>query len=204
MRGSPGDVIGHPSTLAIGDVREGDERRGVRDGVGLLHGVADRVDVGIVGLVRVVHGDATVRSELQTCCFGESHVRPHPDRADDEVGREDAPVAEGHASVLHRRDRRSGLDVHAVRDELVVDEDGELRIERRQHLRRRLDDRDVDALPDEVLGHLESDEPGADHDRGRGRDVDVGHETGRVFDRPQRAARARSRGSAGARARRPC
>ena len=78
--------------------------------------------------------------------------------------------------------------MHPVGDQLVLDEDGELGIERRQHLRRRLDDRDVDALPDEVLGHLEPDEPGADHDGSRGRDVDIGHETRRVFDGPERAA----------------
>ena len=204
VRGSARDVIGHPSTLPIGDVREGDEGRGARDGVALLHGIADCVDVGIVRLVRVVHRDATVRSELQTCCFGESHVRPHPDRTDDEVSRKDAAIAEGHASVLHRRDRRSGLDVHPVGDQLVLDEDGELGIERRQHLRRRLDDRDVDALPDEVLGHLESDEPGADHDRSRGRDVDVGHETRPRLRRSGACGTARSRGSVGARGRRPC
>ena len=75
-----------------------------------------------------------------------------------------------------------------MRDELVGDEDRELRIQWRQNLRGGLDDRHVDALPDEVLGHLESDESGADHDRGCWRDVDVGEETGRVFDGPQRAS----------------
>ena len=74
--------------------------------------------------------------------------------------------------------------MNAVRDQLVLDENGELRIERRKHLRRGLDDRDIDALHDEILGHLEPDEPRTDHDRGRRRNVDVGQEPGCVFDRP--------------------
>ncbi len=187
MRGSPGDVVGHPSTLAIGNVREGDERRRVRDGVGLLHRIADCVDVGIVRLVRLADRNTTARSQFQAGSFGEAHIRPHPDRADNEIRREDPPVGKCHGAVLHRRHGRSGLDVHAVSDELVGDKNGKLRIERRQHLRSGLDDRDIDALPHEVLGHLEPDEPGTDHDRGRGCDVDVRREAGCVFDRPQGA-----------------
>ena len=56
--------------------------------------------------------------------------------------------------------------MNAMPDELVLDENGKLRIQRWKHLRRGLDDRDIDALPDEILGHLEPDEPRTDHHRG--------------------------------------
>ena len=156
----------------------------MRDRVRLLYGVADGVDVGIVRLVRVRDGDAAARPELQAGRFRESHIGSHPDRADDKFCREGPSIGKRHGGVVHRCHRRSGLDVNAVRDQLVLDENGELRIERRKHLRRGLDDRDLDALHDEVLGHLEPDEPRTDHDRGRRRNVDVGQEPGCVFDRP--------------------
>ena len=76
----------------------------------------------------------------------------------------------------------------AVRDELVGDEDRELWVQWRQYLRSRLDDRHVDALPGEVLGHLEPDEPGADHDRGCWCDIDLAEEKRGVFDGSQCAS----------------
>ena len=188
VRGPPGDVVCDSSTLTVRDVREGDERGRVRDRVGLLDGIADRVDVGIVRLVRLVDADPPRGPSARPAASASSHVGPHADRADNEVGGKHPPVGERHRALLDRCDRRSGLDVDAVRDELVGDEDRELRIQWRQHLRGGLDDRHVDALPDEVLGHLESDESGADHDRGRWCDVDVGEEAGRVFDGPQCAS----------------
>ena len=54
-------------------------------------------------------------------------------------------------------------------------------------MRGRLHDRDVDALADEILGHLKPDEPRPDHDRGCRRDVDVGGEASGIFDSAQRA-----------------
>ena len=53
MRRPSGDVVCHPAALAIGHVGEGDERRRMRDGVWLLDGIADGVDVGIGCLVRL-------------------------------------------------------------------------------------------------------------------------------------------------------
>ena len=40
VRRSPCDVVRHSTSLAIGDVRQRDERSRVRDGVGLLDGIA--------------------------------------------------------------------------------------------------------------------------------------------------------------------
>ena len=74
--------------------------------------------------------------------------------------------------------------VNALRDQLVLDKNGKLRIERRKHLRRGLDDRDIDALHDEILGHLEPDESRTDHDCGRRCNVDVGQQPGCILDRP--------------------
>ena len=126
-------------------------------------------------------------AKLQARRFRDLHVGPHPDRTDHELGGQDAAVGQRHGVGLDRRDRGTGDHVHAVRDELVGDEDRELRVDRRQHLRRRFDHRHVDALADEVLGHLEPDEAGADHDRGRGLHVDVDGDARGVLDGAQRA-----------------
>ena len=179
-------MVGHPPALAIGDVRERDQRSCVRDGVGLLHRVADCVDIGIARLVRVVDRQATAGSQLEPGGLGDPHVGSHADRADDEIGREHLSVAERDSALVDRHNCRAGRDAHAVGDELVGDEDRELGIERRQHLRSCLHEADVEALLDEVLGHLEADEPGTDHDRGRGRVADVRREPGRVLDGPER------------------
>ncbi len=174
-------MVCHPAPLAIGHVRKGNERGRVRDGVGLLDGVADCVDVRIVGLVRLIDGDAATRPELEPGKLGEPDVGPDADGSDDEIRGEDAPIGQGHRAFADGRDGRPRLHAHAVGDELVADENRKLGVERWEHLRRRLDDGDGNTLTDEVLGHLEPDESGPDHDGGRRRDADVGGEPRRVL-----------------------
>ena len=103
VRRPSGDVVGHPPALPVGDVGQRDERGRVRDGVGLLDGVADGVDVGVARLVRVVDRDAAARAEVEAGHLGEADVGPDPDRADHEVGGEDAPVGEGHGALARPR-----------------------------------------------------------------------------------------------------
>ena len=60
--------------------------------VGLLYGIADRIDVGIVRLVRFADG-VPAWSERETGCFGESDVWAYPDCADYEVRAKARPSA---------------------------------------------------------------------------------------------------------------
>ena len=66
-------------------------------------------------------------------------------------------------------------------------QDGQLGVERGQHLGGGLDDGDVDALAHQVLGHLQADEAGPDDDGRLGGDADVGGQAGGVLDGAQRA-----------------
>jgi hypothetical protein len=181
------DVVRDPASLAVGHVRQRDERGRVRDGVWLLDGVADCVDVRVARLVRFVDGDATTRPQLEARELGEPDIWPHADGTDDEVGGEDPPIGKGHRTFANGGNGRSRLHMDAVSNELVAHENRKLRVEGREHLRGRLDDRDVYALTDEVLRHLESDEPGPYHDGGCRCDVDVGGKPRGILHCPQRA-----------------
>ncbi len=187
MRGTSGDVVGHTPALTVGDVREHDERGRVRDGVLLLDRVADGVDVRVLRLVGFVDRDATARPEPEARQLGEPDLRSHADGPDDETCGQPPPVGQVDGAFVHRRDGRARLDVHTVRHELVLHENRQLGVERCQHLRGRLDDGHVDALTNEVLGHLETDEPRPDHHRGHRSHVDVRGEPGRVLHGAQRA-----------------
>ena len=98
----------------------------MRDRIGLLYGITNGVDVGIVCLTRLRDRDAATRSELEAGRFRESYIGSHPDRADYKFRGQGPPIGERHGAVVHRCHRRCGLDVNAVRDQLVLDEDGEL------------------------------------------------------------------------------
>ena len=185
MRGPPGDVIGHPPALAVGHVGQGDQRRGMGDGVGLLDRVAHRVDVGIAGLVHRVDGQAAARAEVETGCRGQLDIGPDADGADHQVGGKDSAVGEGDRVGPDRFDGHAGLDGDAMGHQLVGDQDRHLRIERRQHLGGGFHDGDREALGDEVLGHLQADEPGADHHRRLRRGAHIGGQDGGVLHRPQ-------------------
>ncbi len=188
VRRSSGDVVGDSAALAIGHVRERNERGRMRYGVGLLDSIADRVDIRVVRLVRFVDGDATTRTQLQASKLSEPDIRSDADGTDDEIGSEDSSVSKGHRILVYGRNGRSSLDTDAVSNELVAHENRNLRVERGEHLRGGLNDRDVYPLTDEVLSHLESDEPSPYHD-GRCRcDVDVGGEPCCIFNGPKRAS----------------
>ena len=160
----PGDVVGHPAALAVGHVGEGDERRAAADGVDLLDGVADGVHVGVAGAAGVVDGDAATGPDREPGHLGQAGVGAHADRADHELPGDLAPVGQADTPLGHLGDGDAGLDPHAVLDELGLDEDRHLGVEGRQHLVGGLDDRDLDARMAEVLGRLEADEAGTDHD----------------------------------------
>src|ERR1017187_4730216 len=171
--------------MAIGHVRQRNERGRMRSGVGLLDSVADCVDVRIVRLVRLVDGDATARSQLQSSELSEPDIGSDADGTDDEIGSEDSSVSKGHRILVYGRNSRSSLDTDAVSNELVAHENRKLRVERGEHLRGGLNDRDVYPLTDEVLSHLESDEPSPYHDGRRRCDADVGGEPCCIFNRSE-------------------
>jgi hypothetical protein len=61
-----------------------------------------------------------------------------------------------------------------VRRQLVGHQDGHLEIKGGQHLASGLDDGHREALAHQVLGHLQPDEPGADHHRAGRPAADIG------------------------------
>lgn len=67
--------------------------------------------------------------------------------------------------LTDRPDAHAGPDVHAVRDELVLDPDGHLGVERGEDLVGELDEGDVQPAVDEVLRDLDPDESTTDDDR---------------------------------------
>ncbi len=101
---------------------------------------------------------------------GQCRVRAHAEREDNDVGRihlpalclylEDAvvPLREGGHAVVERQ-------MDAVPHQVGPDDAGEFPVERGQHLVEQLDERHVEPNVDQVLGHLETDEPAAHHHR---------------------------------------
>ena len=118
--------------------------------------------------------------------LGEAGVGAHADRADHELAGDLAPVGQADPDVGDLGDGDAGLDPHAVLDELApatriaISESSGV-----QHLVGGLDDRDRDARVAEVLGRLEADEAGADHDADDGRAADGAEEVLGVLDGAQ-------------------
>ena len=75
--------------------------------------------------------------------------------------------------------------MYTVGRQFITDQDGKLGIEWREDLGCGLDDGDLDTLSDEVLCHLQADEPCADHDSRLRRHIDVGCQTCSVLNRPE-------------------
>src|ERR1017187_502807 len=165
----------------------------MRYGVGLLDSVANCVDVRVVRLVRLVDGDANARANLPASQITESDIRSDAAGTDDEIGSEATSLSKGHRILVYGRNSRSSLDTDAVSNELVAHENRRLRVERGEHLRGGLNDRDVYPLTDEVLSHLESDEPSPYHDGRRRCDADVGGEPCCIFNGPKGAGAVVSR-----------
>jgi len=119
-------------------------------------GVAVRVDDDRAALA----GDAR---RLEGRCVG-----AHADREHDDVGRESGAVGEhnrvGIRRVLDARGRDSGAHLDPELAELLRDEPGQLRLERRERVWGELDDGDLQALSGQRLRGLDPDEAGAEHD----------------------------------------
>ena len=159
----------------------------MRNGIWLLDGIPNGIDVGIVGLVRFVDRDPTTGTRVQAGPFCQSDIGTDADGPDHEIRSEDATVDESHSLVFHRGQCGARLDVDTVSGELVTNQYGQFWVEGSEYLWRGLDDSDVDSLSDQIFGHLQTDEPGADDDGGGWSHIHVGCQSGRVFDRAQRA-----------------
>ena len=154
--GKAADVVGDPSSLAVGHIGQGDQGIAASHPVRLLDGVTDGIDVLVAGQVDLVDGDATVGAERQAGHLGQSDVGTHADGSDHELTGDGPAVGQGDARGRHLGDGHAGLDDHPVGDQLCSHQDGELGVERAEDLVDRLDDRDGNRLADEVLGRLET------------------------------------------------
>lgn len=70
--------------------------------------------------------------------------------------------------------------------QLALDEDRQLWVEGCKHLRARLHDGHRQSPADQVFGHLQADETGADHNRRARSSTDIGGQEGGVFNRAKR------------------
>ncbi len=165
-----GDDVGCDAALAV-------RRAGQRDEVPLsgpeildLDGVADGEDIRVAGAHVLIHADAAAFTDSEAGRLGQRRVRPHAECEDDDVGRilfaglrlhlERGAVhlcESGHA-VIERQ-------VHAVSSQMAFDEVGHLAVHWREYLVKHLDETNVEAEVDKVLGHFEADESAADHHR---------------------------------------
>ena len=133
--------------------------------VALLDGVADRVDVRVARAELVVDRDAPARPDGEAGGRGEARLGPHADGRDHDVGGEPLAVESVTSASPIARHRGAQVQRRPGPADAAMDGLHHLGVERRHHLVGRLDEGRRDAAVDEVLDHLEADEPAADHDR---------------------------------------
>ena len=139
-----------------------------------LDGVADGEDVGVARAHLLVDPDPATLADLDPGHRRERGVRADAEREDHEVGRIALAGLRRHGQrlvlgLLEPGDAVVEHDVDAVELEEVRDEPPVLPIERGQDLIGQLDHRHVEPAMNQVLRHLEADEPAADDDRVPGR-----------------------------------
>ena len=160
------------------------------DGLGDLHGVADRPDVGVAGVLVAIDPDRACRAHLQAGFDRQGARGPYADVDDDEVGGQGGAVGQGdrHGAGRaglsrladgaaqcdgYRAGRRDGLGGHAqtqvdpVYGELVGQQGRELGVQWRQNVVGQLDEVDLQTAGDQGLDRLEADESGTDDDGAR-------------------------------------
>ena len=140
-----------------------------------LDGVADGEDVRVARAHLLVDADAAAFADLEAGRLRQRGVRPHAEREDHDVGRIrssrtwSGPRARRPSACLNPATPSLSARCTPCLLHVALDEARHFPVERRQHLVEHLDQGHVEPAMDEVLRHLEADEPAADHDRARRR-----------------------------------
>ena len=118
----------------------------------------------------LVHADTAALAEFHARHLRQLRLRADADAEDDDVRRQRLAGRRLHLerAVRHPREASCAVvqhDVDTVLRQMPLDVAGHLEVHRRHELVAALHDGDVQPQCDEVLGHLEADEPAADHHR---------------------------------------
>ena len=118
----------------------------------------------------LVHADAAAFADRKAGRFGQGRVRPHTDRKDHDVRRKRFPGARldldrAAVQLLESDHAVVGDNLHAMPFDMALDEARDLRVQRGQDVIGLLDEGHVEPEMDQVLRHLETDEPAAHHHR---------------------------------------
>ena len=136
------------------------------------HGVAHGIDIGHARLHALVHEDVAALAERDAARLQEARVGADADGEHDEVRRYLASARKAHENALRRLlERLHAVAKHqpdAVLVHLLLRDLRHVRVKRRQHMRRGLDERDGQTSPAKVFRHLDADEATA-HDDGASR-----------------------------------
>lgn len=163
------DVVGHDAPLLVGRAGQRNHRRTSRHGVEHLNHVAQRIDVGVGAPHAVVDDDAAAGAEPESRLAGQPVLGPYADAQQHHVGLDAGTALKVHRNggprILKAPHPFTQTKAHALVLEVTVDDGRHREVERSHHLRRHLDHVDMKTRLVEVLGHLQTDEPAADHHR---------------------------------------
>jgi hypothetical protein len=129
--------------------------------------VTDGEDVGVAGPHPLVHTDPAALADREPSRLRQRGVRTHAEREDHHIGRMDLAGfrMDGDRAarvLLERGDAVPECQMDAVPREMRLHHPGILRIDGWQDLVGQLDKGHVEAAMNEVLDHLQADEPAAD------------------------------------------
>ena len=170
------DRVGGGAALTVGRAGQRDDAGRAGDEVDDLDRVAHGPDVRVARLLRRRHDDGALRARAR----GPRRARaPVDGRTPTPRSTTSAPMSRDPRRRPGRRrpawssgsprprPGRAGAHVDVVGPQLGLDQAGHVGVEGGQDLGRELDEADVEAAVPERLDGLETDEPGADHDRRR-------------------------------------
>ena len=159
-----GDRIRCGAAVPVREPGEGDEPRRTVDPVALLGDVADREDRRIARAVVLVDHDAAGGADLEARGASELGLRHDAHRGDDDGCGDLGAVVEDHPVGLDARDGVTEHELDAAAAHVLGQRSRHLGIQPVQESRRPLHDRRREPASQEVVRHLDADEPPADHD----------------------------------------
>ena len=166
------DDVGHQAALAIGRPGQGDGRVLTGHDVLDLNRVPDGVDIRQLLTGRGVQGaqpgsgdHVATRPQLQPRCLGQGVLRGHTDGQNNQIGRDLPTRLQVQEAALfgEMRDPVAQDQLDAVGLHLLMHHLGHLEVQGSQDLGHLLDQGDLQAPLDQVLGHFHADEATSNH-----------------------------------------
>ncbi len=135
-----------------------------------LDGISNGENVRIAGAHPIVDADPAALADLKPGCFGKRRIRANAKGENDKVSPVGLAGFRSHIdgavfSFLERGNPVAKGEPDAVAFKMILHEPGEFLVNRRQDLPSHLDEGDLDAEVNQILGHFQADEAAA-HDNG--------------------------------------